>query len=934
MSIVAPLPPDHAAICEAEPITRPGAVQPFGFLLAVEEETGRIAQASANAVAFVGREAHELVGRLLDEVLCAASCARIAAMMRTECYAPTNFTRVRTRDGARSFDALAHRSHDTLVVECLPIGPETDATRAVCDAQRLIQRLRDAPDFETMLGIAAREARDLTGFDRAMVYRFDEDGHGAVVAESRREDLEPYLGLHYPASDIPAQARRMYLLQRVRQIPDVDAATAALVGAPGHDPAGLDMTHAVLRAVSPYHLEYLRNMGVKATFAVSLIVGDALWGMLVFHHGRRRDVDCTLRGLCDLVGQTLSALLDLRADADREAALAARADALRAIERELAEADTVSAGLGAVADRLLEVMGAGGCWVRIGGTGLRFGHTPPEAACRTILARLGDGAAGYAAHAELRVLDPALAAHAGCAAGAAAIVLPARPGEGIVWFRPERLRTVSWGGDPSRPVDVDPTSGRLGPRRSFAAFVEQVAGTSGRFDEADAEVAQRLRRAVLGALLRISEERLHRVRTFDPLTGLLRREVAEPRLRRMAAAADREVVGVLVVRVARLSGLVERWGVEAGETAILEAARRLQELVRRGEVLARWGDDGFLLGVRRDGVEALRRLGAEVLDAFRTPLTVGGTEVALTVHAGVAVHPGVDLGSLVATAADAAGKAAEDRRGRFVLLERPPERAAPSPARLELEIAPALARGEFRVVLEPIVALADGRPIGVEAHPRWPSPAFGEVDPALFLPAAVESGQAFALAAALLDAALRHAGPEIAAGRLERLAVRFDAGLLARRGLAAMVLSALDRARVPPGALVLEIGGDGRDLEGNAAALARLREGGVRIALADLADARVSLAALARLPIDCVRIGSAFLDDAGAEGRGDAVLAAMVALARALGCDVVAVGLADAGARERARAAGCDKGQGAAIAPALEGRALAGWLAAAPRSGA
>ncbi|GGK50600.1 diguanylate cyclase [Salinarimonas ramus] len=926
MTVLSQLSPDPKSVCEAEPITRPGAVQPFGFLVAVEGEEKRVAFASANVVAFLGRAASDLVGRPLSEVLCEASCARIDSLMDTERYAPTNFTRVRVRDDAATFDAVAHRSGRHLVVECLAPAEPADAAQAISDAQRLIQRLREAPDLDTMLARAADEARALTGFDRAMVYRFDEDDHGAVVAESRRADLEPYLGLHYPASDIPSQARRMYLLQRVRHIPDIDAVPAALVGAPGHDPADLDLTHSVVRAVSPYHVAYLRNMGVKATLAVSLIVDDALWGMLVFHHGRRRDVDCTMRGLCDVVGQALSALVDVRTGADREAVVASRTAAIRAVERELAEADAIGTGLGTVADRLNEAMGAGGCYIRIGGASLRFGTTPPEPACRTILARLAEEGAGYCASAELRTRDRALAAHAESAAGAAAIFLPGRPGDGVVWFRPERRRTISWGGDPNRPVHIDPRTGELGPRRSFATFLEEVDGTSTRFDAADAEVALRLRRAVIAALLRISEERLNWARNFDALTGLLRREVAEARLRRMVAAAESQLVGAVVVGVARFTALVERFGAKAGEEALVETARRLQELVRKGEVVARYGEESFLLIVRRDGPDDLRRLGTAILDAFRTPLASGDREIPLTVHAGIAAHPGCALDVLVTTAVLAEREAAKERRGRWVLLERPPTREAPSAAELELEIAPALARGEFRCAFAPILALDDGRPLGVEALPRWTSRAYGEVPADLFLPAAVEAGQIFALTVAHLENAMRTVRPEIAAGRIGHLAIAVEPALLERRSFAAAILSALDRNRIAPDALVVGVPEAALDVPAIGVVLGELRARGVRVAVTHFGAGRSALASLAGLPVDCARIDRSLLAAALADARGAALFSAVVGLVRALGCDTLVEGITTEEERARARAEGCRAAQGPLLAPELEADALASWL--------
>lgn len=919
---------DHDALCEAEPLTFPGRIQPFGFLLAVDAQTDAIAFASENVAAHLGCEPRALHGRTLADVLCPVSLARLHELLRAERYAPTNFTAVRTRDRTRSFDVVAHRSDGYVLVEFLPPADPRESARAISDAQRLIQGLRAAPDLSAMLQTAAEEARTLTGFDRAMVYRFDEDMNGEVVAESREAHCEPYLGLHYPSSDVPAQARRLYLLQRVRQIPDVRHEPAALVGAPGRSGATLDLTHAVLRSVSPYHLAYLENMGVRATLAVSLIVDDALWGMLVFHHGAPKTIDCTLRGLVDLVGQTLSALVDIRLAAERKGVLARRAAAITAVETELAETDSIARAVNVRAEELMAAMSATGCFVKVGGAAQRFGETPPEAVCRAVMARLAQASGSYAATSETRSLDPSLSGWAGCASGAAAIFLPGNPGDGVVWFRPERARDVAWGGDPNRPMEPDPTTGRLGPRRSFAIWRQRVTGTSARFDAADGEIAVRLRRGLIAALLRISEERLHWITHFDPLTGLLRREIAEARLRRTVAAVETGVVGVIVVALNRLAPIVERYGPRMGDQLLIGAARRLQALTRKGEYLARFGEDSFVLVARRDGADDLRRLGAEILDAFRPPFEADGATIAVSVRAGIAVHPGCPVDALVATAAAAEREAAKDKRGRWVLLERPPERAEPVAADFELEIAPALAAQEFRAVFQPIVAVGDGRPLGVQAQCRWRSPTFGDVPPTLFMPAAVEAGQVFALTVATLDMALRAAAPEIAAGRIGYVSVKLDPTLLERRSFAAVALSALHRNGLQPPALVLEIREAAFGSDAALAALAELRARGVRIAIDGFGAGASSLASLSRMAVDLVKLDRAFVAGAVDGGRGAALFAAVLTLVRSLGFACVVEGVETEAQHAAVRDHGCAAAQGPLFADPLEAGALGPWLGA------
>jgi light-regulated signal transduction histidine kinase (bacteriophytochrome) len=237
----------------------------------------------------------------------------------------------------RPFDAILHRSGPYLVVELEPharAGASTYRDYGT-DTHQALLRLQGADSLADLLDAAVGEVRRVTGYDRVMVYRFDVDQHGEVVAEERRADLEPFLGLHYPASDIPAQARRLYVANPIRIIADVAYRPAALVSAPDlADAAPLDLTHATLRSVSPIHVEYLRNMGVAASMSVSLLQDGRLWGLIACHHYAPKLVPYSVRMTCELVGQTLATLIqaeERREEAAVREAIGARK--LRVLER-------------------------------------------------------------------------------------------------------------------------------------------------------------------------------------------------------------------------------------------------------------------------------------------------------------------------------------------------------------------------------------------------------------------------------------------------------------------------------------------------------------------------------------------------------------------------------------------------------------------------
>jgi light-regulated signal transduction histidine kinase (bacteriophytochrome) len=294
-------------------------------------------------------------------------------------------------DAGRPFDAIVHRASDLLVVE---LEPATDAAQGDfraygADTHHAMMRLQSSGSLAELLDDTVSVVRSIAGYDRVMVYRFDEDSHGQVVAEDRAPALEPFLGLHYPASDIPAQARRLYVLNPLRIIPDIAYRRAELIWAPDLASRGpLDLTFSTLRSVSPIHVEYLRNMGVAASMSVSIVHDGKLWGLIACHHYTPRFVPYATRMTCELIGHMLSTLIQswrLREEADQREAVGARR--VRLLSR-LTTAEHLATGLGEDPDDLLGVVDASGAAVLEDGRFAAVGTCPPEVAVRAFCAWL------------------------------------------------------------------------------------------------------------------------------------------------------------------------------------------------------------------------------------------------------------------------------------------------------------------------------------------------------------------------------------------------------------------------------------------------------------------------------------------------------------------------------------------------------------------
>ncbi|MGY1784735.1 SpoIIE family protein phosphatase [Geodermatophilus sp. SYSU D00698] len=496
------------ARCAEEPIAVPGAIQPHGALLAVTEPDLAVVIASANAAAVLGTDP---TGRTLADLLTLAELDRLRAALAADL---AEADALRVAPAGTELDLVLSRSGDLLVTEWEPVVGAGQAGAAW--HRRLptvLQRLSAPTSLEGLTAVLAHEVRALTGFDRVMVYRFDAEWNGEVVAEDRRADLEPFLGLHYPAGDIPAQARALYATNWMRLIPDA-AYTPVPLEPPLVPGTGrpLDLSGAVLRSVSPVHLEYLANMGVTASMSVSLIDRGKLWGLVACHgySGAHRPSYAD-RTAAEFLGRTASLLLHTTVEAgerDRVVAVAQReAELVAAIGR------TPRTPAAALVDgdlTALDLLPAAGAAVRLDGRLHLLGRTPPaERVAAAVPAVLRAGGATD----RLTLALPGFEDLADDASGVLAVEVGGGRGDFLAWFRPETPREVSWGGDPHTSKVTD---GRLSPRRSFARWTETVRGTARPWREHEVAAA----RALAGHL---GEARLARAGEDDRLSAALQR---------------------------------------------------------------------------------------------------------------------------------------------------------------------------------------------------------------------------------------------------------------------------------------------------------------------------------------------------------------------------------------------------------------------------
>jgi chemotaxis family two-component system sensor kinase Cph1 len=499
--------------CHSEPIQIPGAIQPHGVLIAANKIDRRVTHVSENFAASTGISARLAIGSLLTELIGIEAMAEVSNALASERYAPANVLTLKLPFKRQRERNVVVHTHDGRIILELEETSSTNQGHLVARVQAIMETLREVNSIAGLCEHVSQALRALTGYDRVMIYRFDARGDGEVVAEDCRSDLESYLNLRYPASDIPAQARSLYLKQRVRTIVDVNYRPVAIL-ADDTDVIGkpLDMSYCGLRSVSSIHVEYLRNMGVGATLAVSLIRDEQLWGMIVCHHLTAHSVPADVKAICDLLGQLFMLLIDKATEREETERLIQRQNALAEIKQSVQRAASIGEGLAEAAAALLGLVTATGAAIRLNGQVRLFGVTSSVEETDALMTQLNSSAENdLIALSSISESYPQLAAVAAIASGALFLPILNNPGDAIVWFRPELVKTVLWAGDPNKAAHVEHSTDRLSPRKSFAAWRELLKGTSAPWTKAETRAAHDLGRIVTVGLLHHAEARLMRL---------------------------------------------------------------------------------------------------------------------------------------------------------------------------------------------------------------------------------------------------------------------------------------------------------------------------------------------------------------------------------------------------------------------------------------
>lgn len=501
--------------CDSEPVQTPGCVQSHGVLLAARPEDLTILQVSENSAAWLGEEASALLGRDAGEVLGRSEAERLRQLVAGRVLERNPLYACTVSPLGTPLDVTVHTLDGLLLIEL----EATDRTSGPGDAdyyrlvKRATARLQAAESLADFCQAAAEEVRDATALDRVMVYRFDGDGSGEVLAEARRPDLHSWLGLRYPAEDIPKPAREIFKRIGVRPLPDARAEQFEMVPLVNPDTGRpLDMTHCALRGASVMYTEYVLNIGVAATLTMPLLRDGDLWGLFACHHETPARFPYPLRAAAELLAQIASLQLP-KAEEREHLEYRSRIEAVHHELLAKVARDGELAALTGEASPLLEGIAAGGVALYHRDRWWTLGRTPAEPELEALadwlraLPEMSDPTRPVFATDSLSARWPQAAGFAAVASGVLAVPFSRGQRNLMMWLRPERVQTFNWAGNPyDKPTVVGPHGPRLTPRTSFELWQENVRGRSVPWLPMEVESALKLRYLVMDLVVSRAEQ--------------------------------------------------------------------------------------------------------------------------------------------------------------------------------------------------------------------------------------------------------------------------------------------------------------------------------------------------------------------------------------------------------------------------------------------
>ncbi len=955
------IPAELEHTCAQEPIHLLGTVQSYGFLMVVDLASRCIVQVSAGILRhWPGlQDAGALLSRPLSEWAAATEEPASFDVASVIGYLPTSHPvalpwRPRFEQTAAvsveplaaqpvpvQWECLGHRCGEYAVIEWLPVNVELDEMRRqqriFADFGDIMARLRRVEGLHAFFQRCVQVIQEVSGFDRVMLYRFLPDGCGEVVAEhTSGQYQQKYLGLRFPASDVPAQARALYLANRLRVLADVEASTDALVPPLLPDGATLDQSHCMLRGLSEVHLAYLRNMHVRATLTLSVVCDDRLWGLIACHHHRPRTPPNQLREgmrqLSELLAEIASMRIEALSHLDSVRHRLALDRLLNQFHQALIQDGDIPNVLERWLPRLLPAFHASTLGVQIGTLACVGGPGRRRGAVHQVLDEIGTRLDMHQRSPAVHEWDDLLVSswHAlTYLPEAAGLMLAQRYDDDTIFCfvaRPEVVREVRWGGEPVKDVVPSPDGRvRLEPRHSFAVWQESVRGRSDPWLPGDAEALQQLLQ-ILSEVNKLQvnrkmQETLHWRAHHDHLTGLYNRRAMEDEVSRRLKDGQYDTA-LMLLDLDHFKRINDSYGHETGDLVLQQLSSRLKAVMRERDVLARLGGDEFMLLLQIPHPNAATALtfAERAHQAVAAPFEVKGQQFRLGISVGIAIPPahGRTVSELLRHADLALYQAKSLGRSRSVVFELAMASDQRDYYLLERDLDDAVERNQLSLVFQPKVDLISSRVVGLEALVRWNHPTRGQNSPGAFIPIAENSDQIIRIDRWVMRSAIAEQA-RLRAHGLTRLPIAINLSIadILSPDLVAYLRDLLEEYEVPPSALEIEVTESClmRELGETQSVLRALNETGIATALDDFGTGFSSLSYLRQLPLQCLKIDQSFTRNLLQDTNAEKLTQAIVAMGNALKMTIVAEGVESREQMNWLLAHGCHIGQGYFFSP-------------------
>lgn len=461
--------------CDQEPIHIPGSIQPHGFLLALDKDTFTVTFCSGNIEELCGIALKDILERPFADAFGFEALSRLRSSIDAVSERKSSF---RFNDCGKEFEFLPHISGKHIIIDAEMVSGEMNDTEFLELSREFVTYIEDTSTLKELCESIARGTKKITGYDRVMIYRFDENYNGEVYAEAKNDELESFYGLHYPHTDIPAQARELYIKNQLRLIVDMDYKPVPLYTLQDElDSKDLDLSYSTLRSVSPIHVEYLKNMGVGATLTISLLHKKKLWGLIACHHYSRKYLTNDVRMAAKLLGHFITSQIDMR-QLNEEHEISRKANhAVEWLNSRKFDHNRSSLEMLVNDYHILTVCNASSVAILLDGKIYKSSKAPGDEDIRTVAAYLMMYTSNGKVHTDsILTLMPEMKSLAQTQPGVNFMALDNTTQNCIVWFRNETVSEVHWAGNPNKAIEKDKNG--LSPRKSFELWKETVKNKS------------------------------------------------------------------------------------------------------------------------------------------------------------------------------------------------------------------------------------------------------------------------------------------------------------------------------------------------------------------------------------------------------------------------------------------------------------------------